>query len=264
MEDAVTQPAVRVERRGGTLLLTLNRPDRANALSRELVTALEEALASAAADGSWRVCLLVAAGEKAFCAGADLKERASMSEEEVRQFVPRLQALASQLASLDRPTIALVQGAALGGGLELALACDLRIAAEEATLGLSEVQLGIIPGAGGTQRLARLVGAAKAKELIFMAQRLSGAEAAAAGVVNAVVPRAALLETGLAWAERIALGAPLAIIAAKRAVDEGVALPLEQGLAVERACYAPLVETTDRVEALNAFREKRAPRFEGR
>lgn len=264
MEDALTQPAVRVERRGGTLLLTLNRPDRANALSLELVSALEAALAAAASDGSWRVCLLAAEGEKAFCAGADLKERAAMSEEQVRQFVPRLQALASQLASLDRPTIALVQGAALGGGLELALACDLRIAAFEATLGLTEVRLGIIPGAGGTQRLARLVGAAKAKELILLARRLSGSEAAAEGVANLAVPRATLLETGLAWAEQIALGAPLAIRAAKRAVDEGVALSLADGLAVERACYAPLVETTDRVEALHAFREKRSPRFEGR
>jgi enoyl-CoA hydratase/carnithine racemase len=264
MEDALMQPAVLVERRGGTLLLTLNRPDRLNALSLELVQAFEAALTAAAADPSWRVCLLAAAGDKGFCAGADLKERATMSEEQVRQFVPRLQALASQLSSLDRPTIALVQGAALGGGLELALACDLRIAAEEATLGLTEVQLGIIPGAGGTQRLTRLVGVAKAKELIFMARRLTGAEAVAEGVANAVVPRAALLETGLAWAERIALGAPLAIIAAKRAIDEGAALPLAEGLAVERICYAPLVETTDRVEALTAFREKRPPRFEGR
>ena len=252
MEDALMQPAVLVERRGGTLLLTLNRPDRLNALSAELVQAFEAALTAAAADPSWRVCLLAAAGDKGFCAGADLKERATMSEEQVRQFVPRLQALASQLSSLDRPTIALVQGAALGGGLELALACD------------TEVQLGIIPGAGGTQRLTRLVGVAKAKELIFMARRLTGAEAVAEGVANAVVPRAALLETGLAWAERIALGAPLAIIAAKRAIDEGAALPLAEGLAVERICYAPLVETTDRVEALTAFREKRPPRFEGR
>ena len=136
MEDALMEAAVLVERRGGTLLLTLNRPERANALSRELVEALEAALTAAAADGSWRVCLLAAVGDKAFCAGADLKERAAMSEEQVRAFVPRLQALASQLAGLDRPTIALVQGAALGGGLELALACDLRIAADEATLGL--------------------------------------------------------------------------------------------------------------------------------
>jgi enoyl-CoA hydratase/carnithine racemase len=264
MEDALMEAAVLVERRGGTLLLTLNRPERANALSRELVEALEAALTAAAADGSWRVCLLAAVGDKAFCAGADLKERAAMSEEQVRSFVPRLQALASQLAGLDRPTIALVQGAALGGGLELALACDLRIAADEATLGLPEVQLGIIPGAGGTQRLARLVGAAKAKELIFMARRLSGPEAVAAGVANASVPRAALLETGLAWAESVAKGAPLALIAAKRAIDEGIALPLAAGLAVERACSAPLVETADRVEALTAFREKRAPRFEGR
>lgn len=187
-----------------------------------------------------------------------------MPEEQVRRFVPRLQALAGRLAAMTKPTIAAVQGAALGGGLELALACDLRFAAATATLGLTEVRLGIIPGAGGTQRLGRLVGPAIAKELVLTGRRIGADEAARLGVVNAVVEPAALLSHAMGVAREIAEAAPLAVAAAKFAIDAGLGVDLATGLQIERKAYETLIPTHDRVEALRAFAERRAPRFEGR
>jgi enoyl-CoA hydratase/carnithine racemase len=264
MDTLTPTPPVLRSDDGPVRVLTLHRPERMNALSVELVEALESALEAAEADAAVRVLILTAAGERAFCAGADLKERATMPEEQVRRFVPRLQALAGRLAAMTKPTIAAVQGAALGGGLELALACDLRFAAATATLGLTEVRLGIIPGAGGTQRLGRLVGPAIAKELVLTGRRIGADEAARLGVVNAVVEPAALLSHAMGVAREIAEAAPLAVAAAKFAIDAGLGVDLATGLQIERKAYETLIPTHDRVEALRAFAERRAPRFEGR
>lgn len=249
----------------GLTRLTLNRPDRRNALSRELVDALFDALTRIDATfPETRAVVIDAAGGKAFCAGADLKERASMSEPEVRAFVRRLQTLMSSIEALPVPVIAVVDGVALGGGLELALACDLRLATPTSSLGLPEVRLGIIPGAGGTQRLPRVVGAPKARELIFTARRLDGEEAARIGLVHEVVAASALGDRVAAIAAEIAAGAPIAVAQAKYALVHGSEVDLASGLALERKAYEVTIPTEDRREALAAFAEKRAPVFRGR
>jgi methylglutaconyl-CoA hydratase len=246
----------------GVRTLTLDRPP-VNALGRELVSDLEQALAEIARDAQVR-CLIVRSGGKHFCAGADLKERQGMSLDDVRAFVPRLAGVCEALAALPCPTIAAVAGTAAGGGCELALACDLRILAEDATIGLRETALAIIPGAGGTQRLPRLIGPARAKRWIFGAA-LHAAEAARAdGVADAVVPLSRLDDEALGLAATIAANGPLAVRLAKQAIDSGAGLPLEQALRLEWECYARTLDTADRVEALAAFAEKRPPRFVGR
>lgn len=260
-EDA----GVRLERRGSIALVTLDRPERMNALSRTLVTRFGEIGREIAAQEDVRLVIVTGAGDKAFCAGADLKERASMSTDEVRAL---LLAYESELGWLERsaaPTVAAINGAALGGGLELALLCDLRVAAQHAVLGLPETSLGVIPGAGGTQRLPRLLGEARAKELILRAARLSAPEALIVGLVNQVMPKSEqfLLEV-INWAEPILNGAPLAIRAALQAMRGASTRDLTDGLALERAAYEQCLNSEDRVEALAAFSEKRKPVFKGR
>lgn len=241
--------------------VTLNRPDAANALSTALVDALSAALQDLSSSDV-RAVIITGAGEKAFCAGADLRERATMSAEQVRAFVPRLQELTNAIAALPMPTIAAVNGAAFGGGCEIALACDLRVMATHAKIGLTETSLAIIPGAGGTVRLPRLIGIGRAKELIFTAARLDADTALRAGLVNEVSDDAAAAARALA--ERIAANGPLAVRAAKRSMDAGEGLPTPVALAVEREQYASTIDTEDRAEGLRAFAEKRDPKFEGR
>src|SRR5438477_1871523 len=182
MSDA----SVRLERRGGIALVTLDRPERMNALSRALVARLGELGREIAGQADVRLVIVTGAGDKAFCAGADLKERAGMTEDEVRALLLAYESELGWLETIPVPTIAAINGAALGGGLELALLCDLRVAAQHAVLGLPETSLGVIPGAGGTQRLPRLLGEARAKELILRAARLSASEALILGLVNQV------------------------------------------------------------------------------
>ncbi|MBN2361729.1 MAG: enoyl-CoA hydratase/isomerase family protein [Deltaproteobacteria bacterium] len=253
-----------LQRDGSVVTVTLNRPQQANALSRDLVAGLIAIVADIEADPVVRACILTGAGERAFCAGADLKERAAMAGDEVISFLGQLRRLNDGLAALRCPVIAAVNGAAMGGGLELALACDLRLVAADASMGLTETSLAIIPGGGGTQRLPRLVGAARAKEMIYAARRIDADEALRIGLVNEVVPRGRLLERAREIAAEIAGNSPLAVAQAKRAIDRGGERPLEQALAIEQECYAPLLETADRVEALRAFAEKRRPVFGGR
>jgi methylglutaconyl-CoA hydratase len=265
MTTPAKNPAVVVEDHGAVRVLRLHRPERRNALSREMVDALFKALDDIdAAFPTCRAVVIAASGDRAFCAGADLKERADMSEPEVRAFVARLQALMNTIEALRVPVLAAIQGAALGGGLELALACDLRYAARSATLGLPEVRLGIIPGAGGTQRLPRTIGAARARELIFTARRLDGAAAAAIGLVHEVVDDDALEARVHEVAHEIAQAAPVAIAQAKYAIAHGSEVDLATGLAIERKAYEVTLPTQDRREALAAFAEKRPPRFVGR
>jgi methylglutaconyl-CoA hydratase len=248
----------------GVCTLTLNRPAAANALSRELVGALSQALTRARDDARVRVVVLTGAGDRSFCAGADLKERRAMSLEETRSFLRSLGGVVDAVAAFPRPVIAALNGAAFGGGLELALACDFRVAAETVELGLVETRLGIIPGAGGTQRLARIAGLAVAKELILTGRRVGAARAKELGIVSEVVPAAALPAATARLAAELAGAGPLAVEQAKRAIDGGFALPLPEALAHERACYEVVLASADRNEGLAAFAEKRPPKFQGR
>jgi methylglutaconyl-CoA hydratase len=255
---------VRVEQEGPAVFLVLDRPDAANALSRALVAELRAALTTLHGTPQVAAVVLTGNGDRAFCAGADLRERRSLSLAETRTVLQDLNALMDEIAAFPRPVLAALNGSALGGGLELALACDLRLCAEGAQLGLPEVRLGIIPGAGGTQRLARLCGVAAAKELILTGKRIDASRALALGLVNAVVPAAALRSEALSWAQEIALSAPLAVAQAKRAIDNGFGRPLGDALAVERTAYEVVLQSADRDEGLAAFAEKRKPTWRGK
>jgi enoyl-CoA hydratase/carnithine racemase len=256
---------VQLERRGRIGVLTINRPDRRNALSRDTLYTLGRLGRELVADPEIRAIVVTGAGDKAFCAGADLKERQGMSTDDVRVQVGLYR---SELGVLDRspkPVIAAINGVAFGGGLEVALLCDLRVAAPHAELGLPETTLGIIPGAGGTQRLPRIVGEARAKEMILLGRRLSAAEALSWGLVNRVSPQgASVLEDAIAWIEPIASGAPVAQAAALRAIEDSYDVPLELGLELERVRYDETLRSEDRLEALRAFAEKRRPVYQGR
>ncbi len=255
---------VRVERRGRVAVWTIDRQDRMNALSRAVVRELGRLAREAALDRELRAVVLTGAGDKAFCAGADLKERQSMDEEDVRDFLPLYRASFGAIDRLPVPVIAAIDGVAFGGGLELALACDFRVAARHAKLGLTETSLGIIPGAGGTQRLTRVVGEARAKELIVFARRLSAEEALALGVVHRVAGEGqSALECALEMAAPLEDAAPIAIAAALDAIDAAFDLPLEAGLQHEQRCYERTLASSDRREAIAAFAEKRKPRFTG-
>jgi len=264
--DAATG-LVLLERRASAAFVTLNRPDAANALSKGLVAELEGAFAQLAADvkrGSDVRAVVVTGAGKAFSAGADLKERRTMSLEETWGFLDELNRLMNAVAAFPRPVIAAINGAAFGGGLELALACDIRIAADTAEMGLTEVRLGVIPGAGGTARLARIASVAAAKEMILTGRRMRAQRAYALGLVSDVVPAAGLADAAAKLADEIAAAGPLATAAAKRAIDEGAALPLADALALEAACYEEVLASEDRNEGLAAFAEKRPPAFKGR
>jgi len=257
-----------VDRRRQAVIVTLNRPDAANALSRQLVASLTQLCADLAreiAEGAdIRVLVLTGAGPRAFCAGADLKERRGWTLDDTRTFLGEINALMNAVDVFPRPTIAAINGSAFGGGFELALACDIRIAAETAEMGLTEVRLGIIPGAGGTQRLSRVAGVAAAKELTLTGRRIGAARARELGIVSEVVPPAELPAAAGRWVGEIAGAAPLALTAAKRAIDEGIALPLHEALAVERERYEEVLVTEDRNEGLTAFAEKRPPVYKGK
>jgi enoyl-CoA hydratase len=253
----------RVERRGAIEIWTIDGASRRNAISRAMGAELKALLARAAGDRALRCVVLTGAGDKAFCAGADLKERAGMSEDEVRTFLDGLRGTLRAIELAPQVFVAALNGAALGGGLELALACDLRIASDSAQLGLPEVGLGIIPGGGGTQRLPRLVGVARAKDLVLTARRVGAAEALAMGLVGRIAPPQRLLEEALAYAAEVARNAPVSLRQAKRAIEGGLHLEMEEALAHELRMYQDCLGTKDRLEALRAFAEKRAPVFTG-
>jgi methylglutaconyl-CoA hydratase len=263
-KDPALCELVLVERVGTAAWLSLNRPEARNALSCGLVAALRSELAVLAARPDVTAVVLTGAGGKAFSAGADLKERLRMTLDETHAFLDDLGALAQAVEDFPAPVIAAISGAALGGGLELALAADIRVADESAVLGLSEVRLGIIPGAGGTQRLSRLCGIATAKELILTGRKVDAAAALRLGLVSRVVARAELKPAVEALVAELGAGAPLALAQAKRAIDSGFGKPMPDALATERQCYEVVLGSGDRNEALRAFAEKRPPRFRGR
>jgi len=255
---------VSLSRRGAAAILTIDRPDRSNALSRETLLALGQLAREAIADREVRAIVVTGAGDKAFSAGADLKERQGMDENEVRV---QLGHYRDELGVLDRspkPVVAAINGVALGGGLELALICDLRVAASTAVFALPETTLGIIPGAGGTQRLPRVVGEARAKEMILLGRRLSAAEALTWGLVNRVSPpNTAVLDDTLAFIEPITNGAPIAQAAALAAIDASYDASLAHGLELERVYYDACLRSHDRRLALEAFAQKKRPSFTG-
>jgi len=255
--------SLRVEKEQHLCLITLNRPEVYNSLNREIVLFLREELERLADDKSVRAVIITGEGEKAFCAGADLKERQTMTPEQVLQFLKTLQDTLLTLERLPKPVIAAINGVAFGGGTELALACDLRIMSRHAKMGLTETSLGIIPGGGGTQRLPRLIGKGKAKELIYTARHVDAEEALAIGLVNQVVEPAELLDAARRLAADIAKNAPLAIAQAKYAIDHGLEVDLVTGLAIETNAYQVLIPTKDRLEGLKAFQERRKPNYRG-
>ena len=260
-------PELRVERLAGPdegiVLLGLDRPASKNALGRQLLGELRASLDGLRDDRSARVLVLHSLVEGVFCAGADLKERAGMAQAEVETFVRGLRAAFTELEDLPLPTVAAIEGAALGGGLELALACDLRVAGADAKLGLPETGLAIIPGAGGTQRMPRLIGRSRAKELIFTGRRVNGDEAARLGLADHAVPAGQALDRALSLAREILPNGPIALRAAKAAINGGLEMDRDSGLALERACYGQVIPTKDRLEGLAAFREKRKPVYRG-
>jgi enoyl-CoA hydratase/carnithine racemase len=255
---------VLVERRVEAAWITLNRPAAMNALSRALVGQLATAVRGLRGESWIRTVVITGAGDKAFCAGADLKERRTMTLDDTRAFLIDLGAALDEIARFPAPVIAAMNGVAFGGGLELALACDLRLAADGIEMGLLEVRLGIIPGAGGTQRLARVAGAAVAKELILTGRRIAAARAAELGVVTRVVAPSELVAATERLSAEIAECGPLAVATAKRAIDDGATLALPDALALERAHYEAVLTSDDRNEGLAAFIGKRPPQFKGR
>ena len=256
---------IEVEQRGNVVVWTIDREPRMNSLSRALLFAFGKLAREAVSNPSVRAIVITGRGEKAFCAGADLKERQGMSENDIRV---QVELYRSELGPLDRspkPVIAALNGVAFGGGLELALLCDLRVAAAHVQIGLPETTLGIIPGAGGTQRLGRIVGEARAKEMILLGRRLTAAEALAWGLVNRVTPAGtSVVDDAIAFIEPIANGAPLAQAAALEAIDYSFDIALPLGLELEKVSYDKVLVSEDRREALTAFAEKRKPVFKGR
>ncbi|KAL1918311.1 uncharacterized protein VTP21DRAFT_2971 [Calcarisporiella thermophila] len=249
---------------GGIAVLTMNRPAAKNAISRQFLGEFRDIVSRIRFDGDVRVLVLRSLVDGVFCAGADLKERATMAPSEVSQFLYSLRQAFRELETLPQPTIASIDGAALGGGLEMALCCDLRVVGAKAKVGLPETKLAIIPGAGGTQRLSRLIGPAKAKELILTARILNAKQAADTGIANYAVDEESSFEKALSLSREILPQGPVAIRMAKLAVDRGCQLDIDSGLDVEQACYAQVIPTEDRLEGLRAFKEKRAPVYKGR
>lgn len=300
---ATKEKVLLVEKEGPLAWIKLNRLDVHNCLNRELLTSLIEACAELADDREVRLVAIIGAGDKVFCAGADLAERKGMTEGEVIDYVVLINKAFRAVELLPQPVICAMNGSAFGGGTELALACDLRVMMSDASMRLTEVKLGIIPGAGGTQRLPRLIGKSKAKELILTASPITAAEGKTIGLVHKVVEREApegsskdpskdsalyristsskdttkdtkgspkkdkfnpiLVAAVKEWADEIATAAPLSLRQAKQAIDQGYDRDLEAGLALETRAYIQLLNTKDRLEGLKAFAEKRKPNYKG-
>ncbi len=260
----MTDQPVKTRTEAGVTTITIDRPEKLNALDAGVIAALERAFEAAASDADTRVVVLTGAGPKAFVAGADIGELRGLDPAEAEAFVRRGHALMARIENLGKPVIAAINGFALGGGCELALACTLRIAANTALLGLPEVKLGLIPGYGGTQRLARLVGRGRALQMMLTGEPVKAGEALFMGLVNEVAEPEELQATVLAMARKLASGAPLAMNAIMDSVNQGADLPLAEGIAVETAQFVTVCATEDMREGTGAFLDKRKPVFTGR
>jgi len=256
------------ERTEEILILTINRPEAMNCFNFDLLAALREAIEEVNFDPALRCIIITGASgddpkKAAFSTGADLKERRTLTPDQVRRFIYTIRNTFTAVEQVRVPVIAAINGFAFGGGMELALACDIRIASSHAIMGLTETSLAIIPGAGGTQRLPRIVGVAKAKELIFTARRINAREALEIGLVNRVVESDRLMEAAREMAREIAANGPIAIAQAKFAINYGIEASLGVALPLESKAYEATIPTKDREEALVAFAEKRKPIFKG-
>lgn len=271
---ADTEQVLTIEKDASIAWLKLNRPKVMNCLNRDLLKALLAACEDLKEDRSIRVVGIIGSGTKSFCAGADLAERKGMTQGDTLDYLALIQRTMRAIETLPQVVIAAINGSAWGGGFELALACDLRVMVESAQLRLTEVKLGIIPGAGGTQRLPRLIGKSKAKELILTSAPVTAQLGLHLGLIHRVVPteagselvgdyHQALINTVSEWASEIATAAPLSLRQAKIAIDQGYDRDLESGLALETKAYLELLNTKDRLEGLAAFAEKRSPVYRG-
>lgn len=257
-------PVIILSKSDQVATITLNRPQAANALSKDLLDKLRSTLISLRNDRQVRCIIITGSGEKVFCAGADLKERRELAESDIRQAVSLIGQTFSIIELMPQPVIASINGLALGGGLELALACDIRIASTNAAFALPEASLGIIPGAGGTQRLPRLIGIAKSKELIFTGKRIDTSEAEKLGLITKAVLPQELMEETQQLAQSIIRNAPIALAEVKKAIHYGMQTDLQTGLQIEEWCYDVTIPTKDRMEGLKAFAEKRQPEYKGK
>jgi enoyl-CoA hydratase len=255
---------IQLEKDGSLAVVTLNRPKVLNALNAATFTELSAAFDDLAEDAAVRVVLLTGSGERAFAAGADIRELAAVGGAEGKAFSLRGQDVFRRIETLGKPVIACVRGFALGGGCELAMACTLRIAADDARFGQPEVKLGVIPGYGGSQRLPRLVGRSAAMKLLLTGAIIDAQEALRIGLVDEVIPAASLMDRAHALAAEIATQAPLAIAAMIKLVDEGLDLPLDPALLREADRFGDLCDTADKAEGTAAFLEKRTPLWKGR
>lgn len=251
------------EKKGKIAVFTLNRPEAFNAQNLQLLEGLHNAMVDFRDDAELCVGIITGAGDKAFCAGADIKEILGFLKANKRKYWA-LPTTPSRGMDIWKPLIAAINGLALGGGLELAMACDIRIASEKAKLGVPEVKLGILPGAGGTQRLSRMIPWCKAAELLFTGDPIDAREAYRIGLVNEIVPHDKVMETAMKWAERISKVSPLAVQSIKEAMVRGSNMSLDDGLRLEDSLESYLLDTEDFEEGKAAFLEKRAPVFKGR
>jgi len=253
-----------VKKEEGIGWITLNRPHRLNTLTTEMVDEMQSVLNDFEADKEVRCIVITGAGDKAFSAGADVTAFTGLTPSTAAEASAKGQALYSRLEKVSKPIVACLNGYALGGGLEMAMACDFRIAAENAEVGQTEMKLGLIPGWGGTQRLVRMVGLAKAKELIMFGDRIPAEEAAKLGLITKVVPRAKLVEETTAFARKLADGPPVALRLAKETLNYGTQVPLDIGLKLEAEAFGIVLSTKDVMEGVSAFMSKRKPEFKGK
>jgi enoyl-CoA hydratase len=252
------------EKSEGIATITLNRPEALNAFSGEVVNEVLQALEDARTDENARVIVLTGAGDRAFSAGADIKAMKGMNALKARDLSLMGGRLCGALESLEKPVIAALNGYAVGGGLEVAMACDLRIASENARMGQTEINIGLIPGWGGTQRLTRLIGSTKAKELVFTGKMIDAKTAEQLGIVNMVVSADKFRETVRLFAAELASKAPVAIKVAKAVINKGSEVSLDAALALEREGFGVVASTEDLQEGVSAFTEKRKPTFRGK
>jgi enoyl-CoA hydratase len=254
---------VRLEEEDGLAIVYIDRPEALNALNTDVLRELRDALREVESRDDLRVLILTGAGDRAFVAGADIKEMLPMEPMDTRKFASLGHEVTGLLERMEKPVIAAINGYALGGGCELALACDIRIASEKAKIGLPEVGLGIFPGFGGTQRLTRLIGRGRASELIFTGDPVDAATAERIGLVNRVVPPERLMEEAKGLARRIMERGPLALKLSKAAIHHSQETSLSSGLAFEREAFSLIFSTEDKKEGMKAFTEKRKPAFRG-
>jgi enoyl-CoA hydratase len=264
MSPSISLETVRYQKKGAIAYVTMNRPKVLNALNKRAITDLKAAFEEARDDSAIRGVIFTGAGDKAFIAGADINEVAADTPVEAQEKTKRGQAVMDLIENLGKPVIAAVNGFALGGGCESALACTIRLASENARFGLPEVKLGIMPGYGGTQRLPRLVGKGVALHLILTGEMISAQEAYRIGLVNEVVPNAELIGRAEAILNQIGANAPLSVKFALQAVNNGLETSLSEGLFLEASLVAICTSTEDKKEGTSAFFEKRSPKFQGR